>query len=473
MAAALQASRDPQHRARFDAIRRKIFGEMGQAAARWRLSWLLPFNVFVLVLLVARGEPHWRAYVQGGALTLSMLLFVVKALPGKSALANVIAIFTGSLCYFTALTVTGGIASPLLPTGLLIVIGASVGIAEPKWLRPVFFVWFLAGFGALALLSRTWIGEIPPPLTPAMGWSTAEYVTVGLTSVAFTVVGIYRMGCTITRGYEQVAYELAERRDEICSENEDRTRALEGIAARLAHEVRNPLAAIKGLSAHMARTAGDPKTSERLAIVAAEADRLQSIVDGFLSFSRGFDDLKVAPTKPHELARELALLLETRASESGVSLAVRGDASIGVNADARKLRQALLNIVLNAIQASPRGGTVTIGIERGAKGVRLRVTDEGAGMTPEVLGRIRKPYFTTKEGGSGLGVAVARGLIEQHGGELKYESAPGKGTTVTIDLPSCAKKFCKMLPNPLRGNATEGVEAASGPDLPRESPAAR
>ena len=127
----------------------------------------------------------------------------------------------------------------------------------------------------------------------------------------------------MTRGYERAALELAERREELCSENEDRTRALEGIAARLAHEVKNPLAAIKGLSAHMARNATDPKTAERLAIVAAEADRLQAIVDGFLSFSRGLDDLKLAPDAAATRSRASSrVLLETRAEEAGVALEV-------------------------------------------------------------------------------------------------------------------------------------------------------
>jgi len=170
------------------------------------------------------------------------------------------------------------------------------------------------------------------------------------------MVGIFRMGFAITGGYERAALELAERREELCSENEDRTRALEGIAARLAHEVKNPLAAIKGLSTHMARNATDPKTAERLAIVAAEADRLQSIVDGFLSFSRGLDDLKLGPTRPYEIARELGVLLETRAEEAGVTIQTGGDEALELDADPRKLRQVLLNIVLNVILIRPVTG---------------------------------------------------------------------------------------------------------------------
>jgi signal transduction histidine kinase len=154
-------------------------------------------------------------------------------------------------------------------------------------------------------------------------------------------------------------------------------------------------------------------------------------------------------------------LLETRAQDAGVSLQVDGDDGLVVDADVRKLRQALLNLVLNAVQASPRGATVDITVTRDCGGARLTVRDEGVGMTGDVLERIRKPYFTTKEGGTGLGVAVARGLILQHGGRLEFTSAPGRGTTATIHLPlkACG---CASLPNPTRA-AVKGEAADREP----------
>ena len=442
---------DRVQRARFDALRQKIFGEMAYATAKWRLAWILPFNSIVLIVLVARGEPAWRAMVQGGALVATATLFAIQLTRPRMALIRV-SMIASSMCFFATLAVTGGICSPLVVTVGPMLLGAGVAMNDPKWMKSAFFLWITSGFVVLALLSRSVVGELVQPLAPVGGWATAEYVSIALLSVAFVVVGTYKTGCTISRAYQQVALELAERREELCSETEDRTRALEGIAARLAHEVKNPLAAIKGLSVHMARNACDKKMAERLSIVASEADRLQAIVDGFLSFSRGLDDLKLGPTRPHELAREIALLLETRAADSGVSLEVHGGEDVKVNADGRKLRQALLNLVLNAIQASAAGKTVRIDIAQASKErVEIKVVDEGPGMTADVLERIRKPYFTTKEGGSGLGVAVSRGLIEQHGGQLNFDSAPGRGTTVTIELPKCSQ-FCQKsaLPNPCK-----------------------
>src|SRR6185436_13806518 len=263
--------------------------------------------------------------------------------------------------------------------------------------------------------------------------SLCASIAVGI----FVVVGVYKMGQNVSLLYERVALELASRREELCYESEDRTR---------------PLAAIKGLSAHMARQATDPKSAERLAIVASEADRLKEIVDGFLSFSRGLDAMKVAPMRPYELAHELSVLLEVRAAEAGVSLEVTGNQQLELNADRRKLRQVLLNLVLNALQASPRGKTVWIDVAGPScgMGATVRVIDQGAGMSPEVVERIKRPYYTTREGGTGLGVVVARALVEQHGGVLVYDSKPGKGTTVTLELPASALEIAKTqkLPDP-------------------------
>ncbi|MDP9000328.1 MAG: HAMP domain-containing histidine kinase [Myxococcota bacterium] len=453
--------RELHARARYDALRRRVFEDMGRTSARWRLTWILPFHALVIALLVFRGESAPRALAQAVVVSVIGVLFVARLLSSDWRL-RVGSFIIGSFGYFVLLATTGGLASPLLVTGAFMIVAAAMALRDPPWLRQIVFVIFLLGFGALALLSRTVVGALEGPLASSGGLSSSEYVSLALLAAVFAMVGVYNMGCTLTRGYETAALELAERREELCTENEDRTRALEGIAARLAHEVKNPLAAIRALSTHMARNATDARTAERLAIVAGEASRLQSIVDGFLSFSRGLDDLKLAPVNPYEVARELAVLLETRAAEAGITLDVAGEATFVLDADARKLRQALLNLVLNAVQASPRSAAVKVTVSAEAAEVRITVQDDGVGMTPEVLERIRKPYFTTKEGGTGLGVAVARGLVEQHGGRLEFTSASGKGTTVTLALPRNAKP-CPCLPNPARAVRHEAEAGESRP----------
>jgi two-component system, NtrC family, sensor histidine kinase HydH len=460
---------DTSERTRFDVLRRRVAEEMGRSSSRWRLTWVLPFNVFVVALLATRGESHWRMVAQACAVVALGLLFGWRALSDSSSL-RLGTFSVGVLSYFVMIFTTGGLASPLLVMGALMITVAAIAFRDPPWIRSAIFVAFLVGFVTLALISTTRFGYLDAPLEPKQGLPSPDYVAIALLAAVFTMIGVYRVGCSVLRGYERAALELAERREELCSESEDRTRALEGVAARLAHEVKNPLAAIKALSAHMARNASDTKSAERLAIVAAEADRLQAIVNGFLSFSRGLEELKPAATQPHEVARELAVLLETRAEDAGVTLHVGGNESLMIEADARKLRQALLNIVLNAIQASPRGSTVAIDVVSEGEGARVTVRDDGHGMTPEVLDRIRKPHFTTKEGGTGLGVAVARGLIEQHGGHLEFKSAPGKGTVAILRLPAKAIFRETVLPNPQRGFKSGCSGGSSSPVAGRARP---
>lgn len=434
-------------RARFEAVRRRVFYEMRDVAGRWRLALIVPFHALVIGLLACRGFPRERVGIQVGASAFMLLGFLFSDRVHGGRIRAFL--MMSGLAILVSIANTGGLASPLILT--LVPFMTSVALnPELENKRRHFVFKFLLVFGLMAYFSRSY--TLPAPLAMNTPFASTEYVTIALVSACMTIIAVYTMGKKMTTAYERIALELAERREELCDENEGRTRALEGIAARLAHEVKNPLAAIKGLSQHMARSSEDSKMKERLTIVAAEAERLQEIVDGFLSFSRGLDDLTVAPTKPFEIARELSLLLETRAADAGVSIEVRGSRELSLDADAKKLRQALLNLVLNAMQASSKGSTVTLEIAKscGDGSAVLRVMDRGQGMTPDILDRIRKPYYTTKEGGSGLGIAIARGIIEQHGGTLRFDSTSGRGTTATVILPASPHEARQKLPNPCR-----------------------
>jgi signal transduction histidine kinase len=460
--------------ARFEAVRRSIFADMARASARMRLMWVVPFNVLVLGLLVARGlsGPRTVAFFVGDILV-TVGLFAYQAIR-PSRLATVPSFTVGFGTYVVGIAATGGLSSPLVPLGLSIIVAASL-VLPPTRAKSAFFAFVVAMYVLFALLSHTVIGALPPPLAPTGGRASPEFVVIAGASLVFIATSLFKYGRTIASAYEHIAFELMARREELCSENEDRTRALEGIAARMAHEVKNPLAAIKALSTHVARSSSDPKTAERLSIVAAEADRLQAIVEGYLDFSHGLDDLVPESTKPYDVARELTLLLETRAADAGVTLEVAGDAKVTLEADPRKLRQALLNLVLNAVQASPRGERVTVAVGNACPmgTVVMKVTDHGPGMSPDVLNRIKKPYFTTREGGTGLGVAVARGLIEQHGGTLDYDSTPGKGTTVIVRLPKDTRSGkVAPLPKVKCGVARARAEAWADPSTdPAKEPA--
>ncbi|MDB4943757.1 MAG: signal transduction histidine kinase, nitrogen specific, NtrB [Labilithrix sp.] len=458
-----------RQRARFEAVRARVFAEMAEVSSRKRASMMVPFNVLVVVVLAMRGAPGARLAIQIVAAVLMLVaMTVAERVEGKKRIS---ALVIASLCTLIGVGNTGGLASPLLLSIVPFLIGLSV---NPNLDRRRYGLlgFFLLGFVVMAVCSGSAIGELCPPLAPRVQWASTEYVVLSLLTAVTAALAVFKMGRGISLAYERIALELAVRREELCDESEGRTRALEGIAARLAHEVKNPLAAIKGLSTHVARNATDEKVKERLTIVAAEAERLQEIVEGFLSFSRGLDELSIGPTKPFDIARELSLLLETRAADAGVALEVRGSRELSLNADGKKLRQALLNLVLNAMQASSRGTTVTLEVAKSCSdgAAVVRIMDRGAGMGPEIIERIRKPYYTTKEGGSGLGIAVARGIIEQHGGALHFESASGRGTTATVLLPACAMSAQARklkLPDPCRA-AKAHSEPSRDHSQPRE-----
>jgi two-component system, NtrC family, sensor histidine kinase HydH len=132
------------------------------------------------------------------------------------------------------------------------------------------------------------------------------------------------------------------------------------------------------------------------------------------------------------------MMCRMRAARNGVRLDHRGEAA--ATADPNRLKEALLNLVANAIDATPPGGAVAVDVgDRGAQAC-IVIRDTGRGMAPEVLARVGTPFFTTRAAGTGLGVVLARSVFHWHGGGLHYESWPGRGTTVTATLPAAARR---------------------------------
>ena len=397
--------------ASFDAVRRRVFLEMHTRTRRWLVLFIMPtYLTFALVLALSGSKT--RALIAVGALVVCF----GAAFSSRPSL-NVTP-FAFALLHSTIVTaVSGGICSPLLPF-ILPMVGSAAIIVPEKRQKVLLLGAFAASFVALGFVSAQPWGALPAPFIVDGSLTTAYFMTT--------------------------AY-----REELCDAGSNHSRVLEGVAARLAHEMNNPLASIKALSAHVARSCTDEKTAERVAFVAVEAERLRTIVDGFISFSRSLEDLRPSMLRPHEVARELATILESRLADRGQVIEVIGDEKLELEADPRKLRQALHNLVQNAMEASARNAVVTVAVvlTKDTR-VRIRVIDHGEGMTPEVLERIQRPHFSTRQGQSGLGIALARAIIAQHGGELRFESEPERGTTATIELPYCALVTPEGLPRP-------------------------
>jgi signal transduction histidine kinase len=425
-----------RRRARYHALRGGPPEHVAQGVARTRRFVVLFFQLAALGLLAVRGFPGPRLLVHG---LICLVYLAVSRYPSPPTERAKIRMLIGGLVSFGAwLANTGGLSSPLIPLGLGMLLPAML-VFETRKQQWLFAGGAMAVLLGVALLSLWPLGALVAPLAPRGGHPSPEFVALVAGSILVTGSQVSAFWAHVAAAYDHVAIELGARREELCSVGEDRTRELEGAAAHLAHEMKNPLASIKCLSTHLARGCSlDARTVERLEVVSAAADRLESIVDGFVSLSRGLGDLDLRPVRPLEVAQELKLLLDARANDAGVALEVAGTRDLEVEADVRKIHRALFCLVMNAVQASPPGQSVTIDVSAVATpagGARVRIVDHGEGMTPDLLERLKRPPFSTRKQGAGLGVAVARTLIEQHGGRLAYQSVPGQGTTATIELP--------------------------------------
>ncbi|ABS27175.1 HAMP domain-containing sensor histidine kinase [Anaeromyxobacter sp. Fw109-5] len=216
-----------------------------------------------------------------------------------------------------------------------------------------------------------------------------------------------------------------------------RARDLEQLGAKVAHELKNPLTAVKALLQLGLRNPAEAASHERLALVEREVARMLEILQRYLACYRPLEELEPTPVALGPLAADTLLALSARAADAGVRLSTRGDAT--AEADPRRLREALQNLVSNGIEATPRGGEVVVEVLARADGAEIVVRDTGRGMAPDTLRRLGTPFFSTREDGTGLGVVLARAAIARHGGTLRYESAPGKGTTARATLPTRAR----------------------------------
>jgi two-component system sensor histidine kinase PilS (NtrC family) len=218
---------------------------------------------------------------------------------------------------------------------------------------------------------------------------------------------------------------------------QERMAAVGELASRMAHEIKNPLASISGSAQMLAKLGGIDATGTRLLrIVVDESRRLSGILDGFLDYARPHQ----ATHKPCDLAALLRdcvdLLRRSDEIRDHHRLSVEAPKALVVQGEEQLLRQLFWNLSRNALQAMPDGGELTItAVERGGS-VVLTFRDTGVGMDPEIRSRAFEPFVTSHPDGTGLGLAVVYAAVEDHGGSIDIDSAPGKGTVITVELPA-------------------------------------
>ena len=207
------------------------------------------------------------------------------------------------------------------------------------------------------------------------------------------------------------------------------------MAAHVAHEIRNPLVNIGGFAGRIVKTSDDDGTTRRAEIIVREASRLEMILKDVMDFASplSFD---FTPERLPAMVAEMMEVLGETAQEAGVDIVTEVAEDLPpIDADAERIKQVVLNLAKNSVEAMPDGGTLTLRLWADADHVGLDIEDTGKGIAEDDLERLFEPFFTTKQHGSGLGLAVTKRIVEQHGGSITAHSELHRGTTFRIRLP--------------------------------------
>ena len=298
----------------------------------------------------------------------------------------------------------------------------------------------VAGAGILlAIAASLWItSRISRPIERLA--AAAREVAAGNWDARVAVDSRDEVG-TLAASFNHMTQQLAEQRERLVQS--ERVAAWRELARRLAHELKNPLFPLQLTVENLTKARKlspeefDEIFHESTATLMAEIANLKNIIARFSDFSK-MPKPQLEVVDVTELLGKVAALYEPVLAQHQPPIALQcatGDGHLRVAADPELLHRALSNLVLNAMDAMPQGGTVTIGARRNDEAVEITIADTGTGMTAEECERLFTPYYTTKQHGTGLGLAIVQSVVSDHGGTIRVESKPGSGTSFVIDLP--------------------------------------
>ena len=237
----------------------------------------------------------------------------------------------------------------------------------------------------------------------------------------------------------EIAHENELLRSEVAQT--EKFKAIATLASGIAHEIKNPLTAIQTFNEHLPNKKNDPEFFAKYhRIVTQETKRINAMLQELLTFAKPCPP-QLESVDPNKILSEIITLVEQNCATNKVVIVKQFETSTLIQADPNQLKQALLNIILNAIDAMPDGGSLTIAstapVRQGGKQSQyiITITDTGCGINPKDLPHIFEPFYTKKEKGTGLGLSITQGIIEKHGGKIHVSSKTKQGTTFTISLP--------------------------------------
>ena len=309
----------------------------------------------------------------------------------------------------------------------------------------------LVTFAPVQVAGRRWSLSLSQPFSAIVADTHRGFRSIVFLLALSLLVGLVATGAFIDLRARQ-------RRAEERAQMAERQVAMEGrlrqseqlasmgrMASQIAHQINTPLAAlglnVTWLEAEVKRRLGrrDLELEEVNRAIAAEIERLQRVVNDYLRFGR-LPKTSLARQSLREAVEGYLAFIEPEVRARGLQMQARlGDDPTEVELDADLFGQAFANLVRNALDALPECGTLCVQLERKGDDVLLRVQDDGAGIPASLLPRIFEPFFTTKADGTGLGLAYARRVVQEHGGAIECTSSPGQGTTFTVRLPAAPR----------------------------------
>lgn len=408
-------------------LRREQVRAVGTTFLRRRPLVAAPTALLNALLLHGSGAPLAQRASVGGTMVALLAFFCAEAWWLRRRQVDerwfLYSLVLTTLAVASGASLTGGAESPLVP-----LLFAPVGVgfaafggssAARSWL----------GWSLLAVAVALGLPWVVPTPAIAAPFSTAM---TGVSAVAALVL-LYLGVAGMTGAHARAAEQLDRLRQGVLDEARARAEETEGVGAKLAHELKNPLSAIKGLVQLLARGPQQPRDEKRFEVLLSEIERLGRTLEDYLSFARPLRDVSLGPVRVDHWLGELAAFIEPHAAAQQTRVVLQLE-PVTAWVDPARLRDAVLNLTNNALGAMGQGGTLELHAGRLGSAAFVRVVDHGQGMSAEELAQLGTPFFSRRPGGTGLGLVIARGIARQHGGDLTFESARGAGTTATLTL---------------------------------------